>query len=88
MLNQPNTFSDINEITGWVNERRAVEVFRAVELGMLSSNICIGKLTKYLLAKLAVRWIENWLNSCAQSIVIHSTKSGRWVLVVYHRCGY
>ncbi|KAK4816690.1 hypothetical protein QYF61_020398 [Mycteria americana] len=43
----------------------------------VSHSLLIDKLTVYRLSKWTVRWIENWLNSRAQSVVISGTKS-RW----------
>ncbi|GAB0186468.1 cyclin-dependent kinase 19 [Grus japonensis] len=69
---------EIAPLTGLVNEVNAVDAvycdFSKV-FDTVSHNILIDKLTKYRLDKWKVRWIENWLNSWAQRIVISRAKS-------------
>ena len=42
----------------------------------VSHNILLGKLRKCRLDEQTVRWIENWLNGRAQSVVISDAESG------------
>ena len=69
-----------NEMTGSVDEGKAVDVIYldfSEAFDIVSHNILVKKLLKYGLDKQTVRWIENWLNGCAQSVIISGTKS-RW----------
>jgi len=54
-----------NEMTGWVNEGRAVDIayldFRKA-FGSVSCMILTEKLVKHGLGEQAVRWTENWLS--------------------------
>jgi len=65
-------------MTGWVDERRAVDVvyldFRKA-FDTVSHSILIGKLRKCGLDEWSVRRIENWLNGKAQRVVIYGAKS-------------
>ncbi|KAK4830190.1 hypothetical protein QYF61_009217 [Mycteria americana] len=69
--------------TDLVDEGREVDVVYldfTKAFDTVSCNILIHKLMKYRLDKWPVRWIENWLNCNAQSIVVSGTKS-LWTLV-------
>ena len=60
----------------WVDEGRAVNVVYldfSKAFDTVSHNILIGKLRKCGLDEWTVRWIENWLNGRAQSVVISGT---------------
>jgi len=51
-------------MTGWVDERRAVDVVYpdfSKAFDTVSHNILLGKLRKCGLDEWSVRWIENWL---------------------------
>ena len=66
-----------------VDEWRAVGVVYldfSKAFDTVSHRIFIEMLMKYGLDEQTVRWIENWLNSQAKSVVISGTKSG-WRLV-------
>ncbi|KAK4819030.1 hypothetical protein QYF61_024395 [Mycteria americana] len=49
---------------------------RRIHVSLELCKILIEKLLKYGLDEQTVRWIENWLNSLAQRVVISGTKSG------------
>ncbi|GAB0199220.1 mitochondrial enolase superfamily member 1 [Grus japonensis] len=62
----------------WVDEGRAgdaVYLDFSKAFDTVSHKILIGKLRKCGLDEWTVRWIENWLNGRAQSIVISGTES-------------
>ncbi|GAB0181909.1 mitochondrial enolase superfamily member 1 [Grus japonensis] len=65
-------------MTGWVDERRAVDVVYVdfnKAFDTVSHNILIGKLRKCGLDEWTVRWVENWLNGRAHRVVISSAES-------------
>ncbi|GAB0183528.1 hypothetical protein GRJ2_000818100 [Grus japonensis] len=75
-----NLIALCNGMTGWVDEERAVDVVYldfSKAFNTLSHNIPTGKLRKCGLDEWSVRWVENWLNGRAQSIVISSAKCSR-----------
>ena len=65
-------------MTGWVDEGRALDVVYlsfSKAFDTVSHNILLGNLRKYGLDQWSVRWIENWLNGRAQTVVISSSES-------------
>jgi len=73
-----NLIAFYDGMTAWVDEGRAVDVVyfdisKAFE--SVSRNILIGRLRKSGLDEWSVRWIENWLNGRAQTVVISSSES-------------
>jgi len=65
-------------MTGWVDERRAVDVVYldfSKTFDTVSHNILLGKLGKCGLDEWSVRWIENWLNGPTQRVIISSAES-------------
>ena len=73
-------------MAGWVDEGRAMDVVYlnfSKAFDTVSHNILLGKLRKCGLDKRTVRWMENWLNGKAQSVVIRGAESG-WMPVA---CG-
>ena len=63
----------------WEDKGRAVDVVYlnfSMAFDTVSHNILLGKLGKCRLDERTVRWIENWLNGRAQSVVISSAESG------------
>jgi len=65
-------------MTGWVDEGRAVDVVYldfSKAFDTISHNILIGKLRKCGLDEWTARWVENWLNGRAQSIIISGAES-------------
>jgi len=73
-----NLIAVYDDMTGWVDEGRAVDVvyldFSKV-FDMVSHNILLGKLRKCGLDEWSVRWIENWLNGRTQRVVVSGTES-------------
>jgi len=68
-----NLIAFYDGMTGWVDEGRAVDVFYldfSKAFDTVPHNILLGKLRKCGLHEWSVRWIENWLNGRAQSVVI------------------
>ena len=66
-----NLIAFYDDMTGWVDEGRAVDVVyldfsKAFEV--VSHDILLGKLRKYGLDEWSVRWIENWLNGRTQRL--------------------
>jgi len=81
-----NLIAFYDAMTGWVDEGRAVDVVQlnfSTAFDTVSHNILLGKLRKCGLDKRTVRWMENWLNGKAQSVVIRGAESG-WMPVA---CG-
>jgi len=78
-----NLIAFYDDMTGWVDEGRAVDVvyldFSKV-FDTVSHNILLGKLRKYGLDEWSVGWTENWLNGRTQRVVISDTESS-WRLV-------
>ncbi|GAB0208805.1 mitochondrial enolase superfamily member 1 [Grus japonensis] len=65
-------------MTSWVDEGRAVDVVYldfSKAFDTVSHNILIRKLRKCGLDEWTVRWVENWLNGRAQSVVISGAES-------------
>ena len=76
------TFDD--GMTGWVDERRAVDVFYldlSKAFDTVSHNILIGKLRQCGLGERTLRLIENWLNGRALRVLSSCTDSS-WRPVV------
>jgi len=64
-----NLIAFYDDMTGWVDERTAVDVVYldfSKAFDTVSHNIFLGKQT--------VRWIENWLNGRTQRVVVSSTE--------------
>jgi len=64
-----NLIAFYNDMTGWVDEGRAVDVVYldfSKAFDTVSHNILLEKLRKYGLDEWSVRWIENWLNGRTQ----------------------
>jgi len=60
-----NLIAFYNDMTGWVDEGRAMDVVYldfSKAFDTVSPNILLGKLRKCGLDEWSVRWIENWLN--------------------------
>jgi len=73
-----NLIAFYDGVTGWVDERRAVEVVYldfSKAFDTVSHNILLGKLRKCELDEWSVRWIENWLNGRTQRVLISSAES-------------
>ncbi|PKU44260.1 rna-directed dna polymerase from mobile element jockey- hypothetical protein [Limosa lapponica baueri] len=67
-----NLIAFYDSMTGWVDERRAVNVVYldlSKAFDTVSHNILIGKLRKCGLDEWTLRRIESWLNEKAQRIV-------------------
>jgi len=72
-----NLIAFYNDMTGWVDEGRAVDVVYldfSKAFNTASHNILLGKLRKYGLDKCSVRWIENCLNGRTHRAVISSAE--------------
>ncbi|PKU36582.1 rna-directed dna polymerase from mobile element jockey-like [Limosa lapponica baueri] len=70
------TFCD--EMAGWVDEGRAVDVVYldfSKAFDTVPCNIVIGKLRKCGLVEWTVRWTESWLNGRAQRVMINGAES-------------
>ncbi|GAB0204550.1 mitochondrial enolase superfamily member 1 [Grus japonensis] len=73
-----NLIAFYDGMTGWVDERRAVDVVYldfSKAFDTVSHNILVSKLRKCGLDEWTVRWVENWLNGRAQRVVISGTES-------------
>jgi len=73
-----NLIAFYDEMTGWVDEGRAVDVVYldfSKAFNTVSHNILLGKLRKHGLDEWTVRWIENWLNGRTQRVVISGAES-------------
>jgi len=73
-----NLIAFYDDMTGWVDERRAVDVVYldvSKAFDTASHNILIGKLRNCGLDEWSVGWIENWLNGRTQRVVISSSES-------------
>jgi len=78
-----NLIAFYDDMTGWVDEGRAVDVVYldfSKAFDTVSHNILLGKLRKYGLDEWLVKWIENWLNGRTQRIVTSAAESS-WRLV-------
>ncbi|GAB0204077.1 mitochondrial enolase superfamily member 1 [Grus japonensis] len=74
-----NMIAFYDGMTGWVDKGRAADVVfldSSKTFDTVSHNIPIGKLRRCESDEWRVRWIENWLNSRAQSVVVSSAESG------------
>ena len=74
-----NLIAFYDGVTGWVDEGRPADVVYlnfSKAFDTVSRNILIGRLRKCGLDEWTVRWIENWLNSTAQRVVINGAESG------------
>jgi len=68
-----NLIAFYDGMTGWVDKQTAVDVVYldfSKAFDTVSHNILTGKLRKCGLDEWTVRWIENWLNSRTQRVVI------------------
>ncbi|KAJ7403266.1 RNA-directed DNA polymerase from mobile element jockey-like protein [Pitangus sulphuratus] len=75
-----NLIAFYDETTTWVDEGRAVDIVYlrfSKAFNTVSHNILIGKLRKCGLDEWTVRWVENWLNSRSQRVVISGTESSQ-----------
>jgi len=73
-----NLIAFYDDMTGWVDEGRAVDVVClnfSKAFDTVSHNILLGKLRKCGLNEWTVRWIENWLDGRAQRVVISGAES-------------
>ena len=73
-----NRIAFYDDMTGWVDEGRAVDVVYLdfnKAFNTVSHDILLGKLRKCGLDEWTVRWIENWLNGRTQRVVISGTES-------------
>ena len=73
-----NLIAFYDDMTGWVDEGRAVDVVYldfSKAFDTVSHNILLGKLRKCGLDEWSVRWIENWPNGKAQRVVISGAES-------------
>ncbi|GAB0205365.1 mitochondrial enolase superfamily member 1 [Grus japonensis] len=73
-----NLIAFYDGMTGWVDERRAVDVVYldfSKAFDTISHNILISKLRKRGLDEWTVRWVEKWLNGRAQRVVISGAES-------------
>jgi len=78
-----NLMAFYDDMTGWVDEGRAVDVVYldfSKAFDTVSHNIFLGKLRKYGLDEWSVKWIENWLNGGTQRVVVSGAESS-WRLV-------
>ncbi|GAB0205890.1 mitochondrial enolase superfamily member 1 [Grus japonensis] len=73
-----NSIAFYDGTTSWVDEGRAMDVVY-LDFGKVFDtvphNILISKLRKCELDEWSVRWVENWLNGRAQSVVISGSES-------------
>ena len=73
-----NQIAFYDDMTGWVDEGRAVDVVYldfSKAFDTVTHNILLGKLRKCGLGEWLVWWIENWLNGRAQRVVISGAES-------------
>jgi len=73
-----NLIAFYDDMTGWVDEGRAVDVVQldfSKPFDTVSHNILLGKLRKYGLDEWSVKWIENWLNGRTQRVVVSGAES-------------
>ncbi|CAM5174769.1 unnamed protein product [Natator depressus] len=78
-----NLIAFYNEITGSVDEGKAVDVLFldfSKAFDTVSHSILASKLKKYGLDEWTIRWIESWLDRWAQRVVINGSMSS-WQLV-------
>ncbi|PKU46357.1 rna-directed dna polymerase from mobile element jockey- hypothetical protein [Limosa lapponica baueri] len=75
---QTNLIAFYDGMTGWMDEKRAVDVTYldfSKAFNTVFHSILIAKLRKYGLGEWTVKWIENWLKDRAQRVVIRGTES-------------
>ncbi|PKU41435.1 rna-directed dna polymerase from mobile element jockey- hypothetical protein [Limosa lapponica baueri] len=75
---QTNLIDFYDGMTGWMDEKRAVDVVYhdfSKAFNTVSHSILIAKLRKYGLDEWTVKWIETWLKDRAQRVVITGTES-------------
>ncbi|CAM4502351.1 unnamed protein product [Lepidochelys kempii] len=72
-----NLIAFYDEITGFVDERKAVDVFLdfSKAFDMVSHSILVSKLKKYGLDEWTIRRIESWLDCWDQRVVINGSMS-------------
>ncbi|CAM5171714.1 unnamed protein product [Natator depressus] len=73
-----NLIAFYDEITGSVDERKAVDVLFldfSKAFDTVSQSILASKLTKYGLDEWTIRWIESWLDCRDQRVVINGSVS-------------
>ncbi|CAM4404901.1 unnamed protein product [Caretta caretta] len=72
-----NLIAFYDEITGSVDEGKAVDVFLdfSKAFDTVSHSILASKLRKYGLDECTIRWIESWLDCQAQQVVINGSMS-------------
>ncbi|CAM5146686.1 unnamed protein product [Natator depressus] len=72
-----NLIAFCDEITGSVDEGKAVDVFLDFSkvFDMVSHSILASKLKKYGLDEWTIRWTESWLDCQAQRVVINGSMS-------------
>ncbi|CAM5104549.1 unnamed protein product [Natator depressus] len=77
-----NLIAFYDEITGSVDEGKAVDVFLdfSKAFDTVSHSILVSKLKKYGLDEWTIRWVESWLDYWAQRVVINGSISS-WQLV-------
>jgi len=78
-----NLITFYNDMTGWVDEGRAMDVVYldfSKAFDTVSHNILLGKLRKCGLDEWSVKCIENWLNGRTQRVVVSGAESS-WRLV-------
>ena len=73
-----NLISFYNQMTGLVNEGKAVDVVYldfSKAFDTVSHSILLGKLAARGLNRYTLLWVKNWLESCAQQVVLNGIKS-------------
>ncbi|CAM4500980.1 unnamed protein product [Lepidochelys kempii] len=73
-----NLIAFYDEITGSVDEGKAVDVFFldfSKAFDTVSHSILVSKLRKYGLDECTIRWVESWLDCQAQRVVINGSMS-------------
>ncbi|CAM4635657.1 unnamed protein product [Lepidochelys olivacea] len=73
-----NLIAFYNEITGSVDEGKAVDVLFldfSKAFDTVSHSILVSKLRKYGLDECTIRWVESWLDCRAQRVVINGSMS-------------
>ncbi|CAM5177184.1 unnamed protein product [Eretmochelys imbricata] len=78
LLSTPYLWTNYDEITGSVDEGKAVDVLFldfSKAFDMVSHNILVSKLKKYGLDEWTIWWIESWLDCRAQWVVINGSMS-------------
>ncbi|CAM4481703.1 unnamed protein product [Lepidochelys kempii] len=74
----PNLITFYDEITGSVDEGKAVDVLFldfSKAFDTVSHSILVSKLKKYGLDECIIRWVESWLDCRAQRVVINGSMS-------------